>query len=695
MSKTHRMASLSSIHLECPISKVPMRDPVKAPDGYSYERAAITQWLSNHTTSPMDPSRHMSVNDLVTDYTLRSLIEGIVQADTESMGDAKETFEMTASVCQQEGLVELCLEVPDGETGPLDVAFVIDISGSMSKEQKASTGEADGFSTLDVVKHAVLTSLLGLRDCDRATIIAYSSTARMVLPRSRMDESGKARAKVALAGLSDGGSTNIWGGLQLAMEHLPQGGHIMLFTDGCPNIRPSRGEVHALKSALALTSNPYTVHTYGFGYDLDSELLYQMARATQGTYSFIPDIGMVGTIFVNAMANMRTLVQENIVVHVKTTGTLEYPDAYVVDGGYQLSLGHVTRGQAYYVVFSATAPCTLTIDGVEIEALASPPSQAHRVRSIVGIERCFTWAKLNVEDARKFIASLVDMGDVPIWQDYIGQIREAIEPSAFRRWGRHYLPSLYLAHLMQRCNNFLDQGVQQYGGTTFHTLRDQLDHAFNSLPAPTPTHRRRVVERCRSAGRQVTAQPTRMASYNSSSGPCFAPHCEVLMGDGSRQAVMYIKQGDVVKTSKGPAKVRCVLKSLCRHGQHSFVNLDKLRVTPWHPVYVDGKWQFPAKVGVVEDYECDAVYSFLLEAGFSDMYIEDIACITLAHGLKNDSVASHAFYGTNAVVEALSKLRGWDQGLVELCGPVKVIRDGVTGLVCGLVQQDGLTQVTE
>jgi hypothetical protein len=69
------------------------------------------------------------------------------------------------------------------------------------------------------------------------------------------------------------------------------------------------------------------------------------------------------------------------------------------------------------------------------------------------------------------------------------------------------------------------------------------------------------------------------------------------------------------------------------------------------------------------------------------MYIEDIACITLAHGLENDSVASHAFYGTNAVVESLSKLNGWDHGLVELCGPVKVIRDGVTGLVCGLVQQ--------
>ena len=60
-----------------------------------------------------------------------------------------------------------------------------------------------------------------------------------------------------------------------------------------------------------------------------------------------------------------------------------------------------------------------------------------------------------------------------------------------------------------------------------------------------------------------------------------------------------------------------------------------------------------------------------------------ITClIVVAHGLTADAVASHAFYGTEAVVHALQPFAGYAQGHVTIrMGGVE--RDRCTGLVCG------------
>jgi hypothetical protein len=37
----------------CPITQEPIKDPVFAPDFYTYERSALEQWLRTNPTSPM------------------------------------------------------------------------------------------------------------------------------------------------------------------------------------------------------------------------------------------------------------------------------------------------------------------------------------------------------------------------------------------------------------------------------------------------------------------------------------------------------------------------------------------------------------------------------------------------------------------------------------------------------------------
>ena len=37
----------------CPITQEPIKDPIVAPDFYTYERSALEQWLRTNPTSPM------------------------------------------------------------------------------------------------------------------------------------------------------------------------------------------------------------------------------------------------------------------------------------------------------------------------------------------------------------------------------------------------------------------------------------------------------------------------------------------------------------------------------------------------------------------------------------------------------------------------------------------------------------------
>jgi hypothetical protein len=58
----------------CPITYDIMSDPVQGPDGHSYERQAIVDWLSNHGTSPLT-RKPMTAEQLVENRNLKDLIE--------------------------------------------------------------------------------------------------------------------------------------------------------------------------------------------------------------------------------------------------------------------------------------------------------------------------------------------------------------------------------------------------------------------------------------------------------------------------------------------------------------------------------------------------------------------------------------------------------------------------------------------
>ena len=301
-------------------------------------------------------------------------------------------------------------------------------------------------------------------------------------------------------------------------------------------------------------------------------------------------------------------------------------------------------------------------------------------------------------------------------KDIEGEVTTAVQlDDHYRRWGRHYLLSLMNAHSRQECNNFKDPGVQVYGGALFKKLQDEIDDVFNELPPPKPSNamlmrggatRGGGVMR---GGCSVPAAPTSMRSYNTCRNPCFTGDSRILLSDGiTTKRIDRLTTRDVIRSADGSyARVQCVLETRTPGGA-ALVCLPPpvsgeppLRVTPTHPVdrhYMDRdstaprvyptdiEWVHPRDLihnlpgaSPVYDYGCRAVYSVLAVrsdgAWASTMVVNRVACVTLAHGLENDAVASHSFYGTDAVVDALRRCPGFEKGRVVLRSGDMVVRD--------------------
>jgi len=256
--------------------------------------------------------------------------------------------------------------------------------------------------------------------------------------------------------------------------------------------------------------------------------------------------------------------------------------------------------------------------------------------------------------------------------DLQGQVTEAFSRSEYyTKWGVHYLPSLINAHLLQMCNNFKDPGVQVYGGELFTKFRDRADEIFVKLPPPKPSYDNR-------------AAPVAMNVYHSRSNPCFDGECIVQTINGATK-LKDLKRGDRVRTpSDHYVEIVCVVKTSCHEQRAQLVELPGgLLVTPYHPVRIDGQWQFPCQLAKVHERPCPAVYSFVLKEEHV-MLINGIACVSLGHDFQ-DEVVRHPYFGSPRVIDDLQKMNGWASGHIHFL-PNCLLRDEETALVCGFRQ---------
>ena len=700
----------------CCITNEVMVDPVMDREGNTYERSAIMKWLSQgHTTSPLTRN-YLDVSHLTTNRALKDAIEAYVPQPGEhamSMSVPTTTTEDTTHMTHETKDNAHCvtLHTPDGQVSGIDVSLVLDCSGSMSALVKASgSEESDGLSRLDLCKYAAKTIINGCRPEDRVSLVQFSSDANVRSELVQMDAAGKAQMKIAVTGLSTSGSTNIWDALKKSLDTFPSNsgrpGVIMLLTDGCPNILPPRGHIHMLQKYFDKRSDlDVVIHTYGFGYDLDSKLLRDIAVATQGTFSFIPDSGLLGTTFIHAWANTRTTLAHKAILSIETDGSVDVlglpPERYIkTSWGYQIPIGPLSYGQTRQICFQCDQPAhaSISYNGKQLTSEITPCETISFERQIVvdTIQKCSELCRLQrYDEAVRIINTIVgQISDTRLKEDLSGELSLSCANAAYQKWGRHYHLSLAQAHWRQQCNNFKDPGLQMLGGVEFRKVLDQLDDIFDNMPPPKPScaNDYDLTYRSSSSSSVSLSAPLRMATYRDSSAPCISGNSIVHMKDGSKKRVDAIRMGDIVLTDKGFSPVVCVIKTICENNKASLVSLSPdLHLTEWHPVRINNQWTFPVDIDIAFTCECEAVYSFVLEPGHHGMIIGDIECIVFGHEIFNDPVATHPFYGSRqygGILDNLHMLRGMEDGYIVLQGGKCVERDTETNLVVGLYQNN-------
>ncbi|KAF0977053.1 hypothetical protein FDP41_003706 [Naegleria fowleri] len=755
----------------CPITQEIMYDPVIGKDGHTYEREAIKKWLEEHNVSPMT-REPMRADQLVSNIALRNTIEQIVNASENLNGSSSNQGPRSTQMVSSPSLntrsspmhmntdIELSVKshlrnegrrvhvrvqppVQGAERQPCNLVCVIDISGSMASDaeetSKDPSTENAGFSRLDLVKHSVRTFIEVMNDKDCLALIPFSDKARIDLSLTKMTAYGKKKAIDKLEKMQPEGSTNVWDGVRCALEMCKDSPLctqtntcVILFTDGESNINPPRGIIPSLEKHIRENPLNSTIHSFGFGYSLDSKLLTDIALHGSGFYSYIPDCTMVGTVFVNLLSNVLSTVirRADLVLtplngakikHVYGSSLNAHGNAKNDSESIVISMGGIQFEQTRDYILDVVpqdlnAPCLkaeLKFNSQTIEKIDSPTEvmslqelnelnvQYSRLLFIDSVEKGIVLAnKGSVDGATKVMKDfLKQIQDLPSHSDERvkslirdiesdnqneGQVTQAFSRSDwFQKWGRHYLPSLLRANWMQTCHNFKDPSVQVYGGALFKSLQNVADDIFCKLPPPKASNKSRY-DPYSGTYTSSSYTPVNMSAYYNAGGSCFDGDSQVLLADNSLKKARDIKKGDKLKNmnDNDPVTVLCVLKSKTPSAQVQLCDLNGMKITPYHPVRVNGEWRFPIDITTPENVTCDYVYNLVVDQGHV-VNINGVECITLGHGFSDNSVISHPYFGTQKIIEDLRNMKGFNDGIVEMT-KYNIVRDPNTGKISSL-----------
>jgi Ca-activated chloride channel family protein len=205
-------------------------------------------------------------------------------------------------------------KIPTENLPPSNLVFLIDVSGSMSDDNK-----------LPLLKSSFKMLVNELREQDHVAIVVYAGAAGLVLePTSGSD---KKKIMEALDNLQAGGSTAGGAGIKLAYavakEHFKTGGNnrVILATDGDFNVgESSNGGMERLIEEKRKDGVFLTVLGFGMGNYKDSKMEI-LSDKGNGNYAYIDNITEAQKVLVNEFGGTLFTIAKDVKLQIEFNPT--------------------------------------------------------------------------------------------------------------------------------------------------------------------------------------------------------------------------------------------------------------------------------------------------------------------------------------------------------------------------------------
>jgi Ca-activated chloride channel family protein len=185
-------------------------------------------------------------------------------------------------------------------TPPVHLAIVVDRSGSMAgPKMRNAIAAATG-------------AVERMRDGDRVTIVAFDTSASLLVPPTTIDAITRPAVETSIRTARAGGDTCISCALDRAVQALDDSPgardevrHVLLISDGEPTtgIRDASG----LRAVAARARDRgFSISTIGVDLTFDEQIMASIAQESNGKHWFVPDASALAAVFDEELGSLQT-----------------------------------------------------------------------------------------------------------------------------------------------------------------------------------------------------------------------------------------------------------------------------------------------------------------------------------------------------------------------------------------------------
>ncbi len=197
---------------------------------------------------------------------------------------------------------------PEADRAPVNVAIVLDKSGSMAGDKIRQAREAAKLAVKRLTSE------------DIVSVIAYDSSVKVLVPAT------KARDKAAIYreidAIRSGGNTALFAGVAKGSEEIrkfiekERVNRIILLSDGLANVGPSSpAALGGLGGSLAKEN--ISVSTIGLGSGYNEDLMYELADRSDGQHHFAESPAELAGIFDRELGDVLSVVAQEIRIEIR------------------------------------------------------------------------------------------------------------------------------------------------------------------------------------------------------------------------------------------------------------------------------------------------------------------------------------------------------------------------------------------